>query len=197
MNDTIEQTLKVARNDWSRVLAFAWSNEDVLKELRKDPKETIKKLAGKADSAYQGVDNDTKTSALNIILQTEKDPNGSYRGYLPIPDPLEGLKNLTKKDLENLLQNGITGILRFDKKADLWAEELHTAWNEPNKLIDIRQDPVNNLIHARELSEDEFGIFPVPDRPRGLKELRIEQLEEFLSDQDNMEHLGGIFLVGS
>jgi len=191
------------RGNWSRVLAFAWLNSDVLIDLRKDPKNTIIKLAGETNSHYQNVDRGTEDAAKNIIVQTEQDGSEAYRGYLPIPDPLKGLENLDLEDdkleelLEELLLKGITGILKFDKKANLWKEELKAAWTSQEKLIQIRKDPLNILKYAKELSEDEFGIFPLPDLPSGLENLKIEELQNFLGDEDNMEHLGGIFLVGS
>ncbi len=191
----------LARLAWSRVLAFVWLNEKVLDELRKDPKETITQLAKGQDGKYKNiVDTETANQAKTIQDQTENDPTEPYRGYLPIPDPpLEEWKQLSSKDLAELLRGGITGILKFDDQPNLWADELLAAWNDPEKLIKIRQDPLGsgNLIHKEELLKSKYKILPVPDRPRGIDQLNVGQLESFLGDEDNMSHLGGIFLFGS
>lgn len=185
-----------ARLNWSRVLAFAWGNEQVLNDLRKDPKTTIIRLA---NSQYTNVDVDVDTAdaAETIREQTEQDPGESYRGYLPIPNPLGGLENLEQSKLQELLQNGLTGILRFDENAQLWSEELLAVWNDSDRLIQVRQHPLNNLIHTDTLQTSQYGILPIPDLPDGLKDLGIEELRSFLGDGDNMSYLGGIFLLGS
>ena len=185
------------RSDWSQILAYAWTQTDnsqnskVLDDLRKDPKETIIKLA-EGSSEYPNVD-EAKSAAESIRKQAETSPGEGYSGYLPIPDALESLANLDPESLAVLLRNGITGILQFNEQADLWAEELLRAWQDQAILIGIRQDPLKNLLHKDELRE----IFPLPDRPRGLDKLTIEDLGSFFDDEDNARHLSGIFLIGS
>jgi hypothetical protein len=196
--------LREVRANWSRVLAFAWLNQEVLEDLRRNPKQTITNLAmGGQYINLKGevkenldVDGDTAAAASTIERQAA-DPGESYRGYLPVPNAVGGLEGTTKENLAALLNNGITGILKFDDEAELWADELHAAWNDSDQLIKIRQDPSKNLRHAKELSNTRYGIFPIPDRPRGLEQLKIEQLQSFLGDQDHMEHIGGVFLLGS
>lgn len=188
--------LRVERGSWSQIIAFAWLHPNVLKELRKDPKNTIMKLAGKASPPYEDVDDQTKSAAGDIMYNAENDVSEGYRGYLPIPDSFEALENLGVDKLEQFLEHGITGILKFDQNANLWAEELDAAWTDRAKLIKIRQDPLKNLMHAEELSNSEFGIFPLPDRPSRLEKLNIEDLKGFIGENET-DHLGGIFLIGS
>ena len=190
------------RRDWSQILAYAWTqtdnsqNSQVLDNLRKDPKGTIIKLA-EGSSKYPNVDEDTRNAAKSIQVQADRSPSEGYSGYLPIPDPLESLTNSDSKNLAVLLRNGITGILQFEEQADLWAEELLRAWKDPEILIGIRQDPLNNLLHKDELLKNKYGVFPLPDRPRGLDKLTIEDLGSFFDDEDNARHISGIFLIGS
>ncbi|RCJ30327.1 hypothetical protein A6769_33855 [Nostoc punctiforme NIES-2108] len=190
---------RTTRASWSRVIAFAWLHPNVLKDLRKDPKNTIMKLAGEASPPYTGVDevdHYTKDSAVNIMNETDNDPLEPYRGYLPIPDPVRGLEKLDDSELEGLLEKGITGILKFDENAKLWKDELKAAWTNSAKLKAIRQDPLDNLIHKDELLKGDYGIFPLPDRPLSLQRLDINELETFIGE-GKMDHLGGIFLIGS
>ncbi|WP_036487458.1 hypothetical protein [Myxosarcina sp. GI1] len=197
--------LQQTRQDWSRVLAFAWKNLNVLKNLREDPKTIITELAKGKEGMYPDVDDYTADAANKIKSRTEEDPGESYRGYLPIPDnPFEEmLDKLNQSDLKTLLSKGIDGILKFDQEVDLWAEELLAAWKDRDKLIAIRQDPLKNLIHADQLQKSEYGILPIPDPPAVItskldtEELDIEDLQNLLGDEDNMSHLGGIFLFGS
>ncbi len=192
------------RANWSRVLAFVWLNQGVLEDLRQNPKQTITNLAmGGKYKNLKGevnvnldVDSATATAASVIKNQSDNDPEESYRGYLPIPDPLGGLEGITQANLAELLKNGITGILKFDDEADLWADELHAAWNDREQLKNIRQDPLMHLRHKDDLLKTTYGIFPVPDRPNVLEGKDIEKLSEFLGGE-TMSHLGGIFLFGS
>lgn len=186
------------RSDWSQILAYVWTQTDnsqnskVLDDLRKDPKGTIIKLA-EGSSEYPNIDKETNSAAKSIQEQAETSPGEGYSGYLPIPDALESLANLDPENLAVLLRNGITGILQFNEQANLWAEELLRAWQDQAILIGIRQDPLKNLLHKDEL----LKIFPLPDRPRGLDKLSIEDLGSFFDDEDNVRHLSGIFLIGS
>jgi hypothetical protein len=195
--------LREVRANWSRVLAFTWLHQEVLEDLRKNPKQTITNLATggkyknlKGEVTIIDVDSTTATAASVIKKQSDDDPGEAYRGYLPIPNPLGGLEGITQANLAALLKNGITGILKFDDKADLWADELHAAWNDPEKLKNIRLDPLTHLLHTDDLLKTTYGIFPVPDRPDALKDLGIEELSKFLGGE-RMSHLGGIFLLGS
>ncbi len=199
------------RLSWSQVLAFAWwsTEQDIAKptfldDLRQDPKIAINELAKGEEGKYKDIllkvsnENTRKSinSAANEIMQlAEQDPSDTYRGYLPIPKGSEvgALADLDRKKLTGLLEVGITGILKFNEQADLWADELVEAWKSQDRLIAVLQDPAKNLLHKDNLKP----IFPLPDLPRGLKELQIEQLQEFLGDEDHMQHLGGVFLIGS
>lgn len=176
-----------AKKAWARVCAFAWIREEVLKDLRKDPRGTIEKIA----RGENGADDETIQAATTIV-NLSRNPNDRYDGYLPIPDPVGGLDRLDKEELKALLQNGITGGFRFDEKAELWADALSQAWKDNNLLKEIRKDP-GKLPNADKLQESTYGIFPMPGLPRGLDDLKIEQLEDFLSDEDNARNLGGIF----
>lgn len=189
------------RSDWSQILAYAWTQTEqskVLEDLRKDPKGTIIELA-KASSKYPNVDDDTKSASKSIQEQAEQSPSEGYSGYLPIPDAPGKLAELSPKDLEVLIRNGITGILQFESQAKIWSEILHSAWNDPDRqlLNNIRKDPLTYLPRKDELLQDKYGIFPLPDRPRGLDKLTIDDLEDFFDDEDNVSHLSGIFLIGS
>jgi hypothetical protein len=195
--------LREVRANWSRVLAFTWLNQEVLKDLRKNPKQTITNLATggkyknlKGEVTVIDVDSTTEIAAGVIKKQSDDDPGEAYRGYLPIPDALGGLDKITPENLEELLKNGITGILKFDDRADLWAQELLAAWKDKEKLISIRKDPLKHLLHTDDLLKTTYGIFPVPDRPKALEGLEIGKLSEFLGGE-RMSHLGGIFLFGS
>lgn len=200
----VNANLREVRANWSRILAFAWLNQEVLEDLRKNPKQTIinlamggkyKNLKGEVNANLE-VDSSTATAASVIKNQADNDPEESYRGYLPIPNALGGLEGITQANLEVLLNNGIAGILKFDDKADLWADDLHAAWNDPEQLKNIRQDPLMHLRNKDELLKTTYGIFPVPDRPKVLEGKDIEKLSEFLGGEP-MSHLGGIFLFGS
>ena len=203
------------RSDWSRVIAFAWwsttePNTSVfIEDLRENPKTAIEQLARGKDGKYKDLlsnveDGDTRgaivNAALNIQQQANDDPTGDYRGFLPFPSRSEAgvLADLDDDKLADLLRKGIAGILEFDdpdnpEQAGLWAQELKEAWKDEEHLKEILQDPANKLINKENLK----NILPIPDRPRGLEELKIEKLQQFLADRDNMEHLGGVFLFGS
>ena len=198
--------LNEERGHWSRVIAFAWTYNEVLNDLRKDPKETIIELAkGKDSTKYQNVDDDnTAFAAGRIQIDAEDNPEEAYSGYLPLPNPLVGLECLDQSQLAALLRAGIDGILKFEAKADLWAEVLFKAWKDPKGLlVGIRKDPLQYLRKAitvkntQALQQSEYGILPIPNRPKSLEKFKIEDLREFLIDQDIMENLGGIFLFGS
>ncbi len=103
------------------------------------------------------------------------------------------IADLEAAQLADLLSKGIAGILEFEEDSELWADELLAAWKDEQQLIAVLQDPANKLIHKDKLS----SIFPMPDRPRGLETLEIEKLQSFFGDEDNMQHLGGIFLFAS
>lgn len=191
------------RSDWAQLLAYAWTESqypEVLIGLRQDPKGTIIELAKETDSKYQNVDEATQQAAKSIQDQADTSPGEDYSGYLAIPDAVANIDKLDQHDLEVLLRRGITGMLRFDLKADVWADVLLKAWNDSTLLTNIRKDPLAYLPRRDELLKDEFykyGIFPLPDRPRGLDKLEINKLESFLSDKDNVPHLSGIFLIAS
>lgn len=187
------------RSDWSQILAYAWTqteNSQVLTGLRTDPKGTIIEFA-KESGKYPDVDDDTKEAAKSIQEQAEQSPGEGYSGYLPIPDAPGKLAELSPQELEVLIRNGITGILQFKSKAEVWADVLHLVWNDSDLLNKVRQDPLTHLPRKDELLQDKYGIFPLPDRPRGLDRLTIDDLGNFFDDEDNVPHLSGIFLIGS
>ncbi len=192
--------MAASRSDWSQLQAYAWSqtsNLEVLNGLRKDPKGSILALAEGTSPKFPNIDSGTKQAAINIKTQAEVSPGENYSGFLPIPSPTGGLANLDLKDLTALIRNGLTGILRFDQKAELWADIFHQAWNDGELLRNIRKDPLQYLPHKDKLLADEYGIFPLTDLPKGLEQLSITNLENFLNDEDNVLHLSGIFLIGS
>lgn len=200
VNANIPDVQLFPRRDWAQLLAYAWtepSYPEVLTDLRKDPKGTVIELAEGSGSRYPNVDNDTQQAARSIQEQAESSPGENYSGYLPIPAPLGGLEGLAPKALEVLIRNGITGILQFDRQAEIWADVLRLVWNDQTLLSNVRIDPLAHLPHKEALLRDKYGIFPLPDRPRGLSELQIEKLGSFLSDEDNVAHLTGIFLIAS
>lgn len=179
---------------WSRVCAFAWKHkEEVLNDLRKDPKGTIEEIAKGQNGKYKA-DSDTAVQA-NTIIELSKTQTEKYSGYLPIPNPFGGLDKLDQQQMEELLLGGLTGAFKFDKEAKLWADALLQAWKDEELLQKIRRDPLGHLPHANELKDSEYGIFPVPDLPsvvaQNLEKLNIEQLYDFLVD-DNVRHIGGI-----
>ena len=179
---------------WARVCAFAWVQPEVLKDLRKDPKGTIEEIAKGKNGKYQA---DLATAGqAKTIIQLSENPTERYSGYLPIAYPFGGLEKSSPEELKELLQGGITGAFRFDESAELWADALHQAWTNEELLKEIRKEP-GKLPHANELKDKKYGIFPMPARPRGLDDLKIEQLENFLSDEDNIPNLGGIFPPGT
>lgn len=180
---------------WARVCAFAWVKTEVLQDLRKDPKGTIEEIAKGEDGKYKA-DSATAEQA-NTIIQLSEEATERYSGYLPIPFTFGGLEKRSSEELKELLLGGITGAFRFDEEADLWADVLHQAWNDDNLLKEIRKDPLGKLPRANELKDKEYGIFPMPEKPRGLEKLEIEELENFLSDEDNVPHLGGIMPPGT
>ena len=177
--------------NWSRVFAFAWKHQEVLTDLRKDPKGTIEEIAKGENGKYKA---DAKTAVQAGTIQSQsQNPIPNYSGYLPIPDTFAGLEKLSAEELKEFLLRGLTGVLRFDDQAELWADALHQAWTDQNLLIEIRKDPLGKLPHANQLQNTTYGIFPLPDRPKGLDKLEIDELEDFLSDQDDALHLAGIF----
>jgi hypothetical protein len=185
------------RANWSRVVAFAWMYPEVLADLRKNPKQTITDLAmGGQYKNLITIDSETQDAANIIKTQTDTDPEEPYRGYLPIPDAVGGLEKATPANLAALLKSGITGILKFDNQAELWADELLAAWEDPKQLKNVRQDPLQHLHHRDQLLETTYGVLPVPDRPKTLEDKDLGELTNFLKG-DIMTHLGGIFLFGS
>ncbi len=179
------------KNSWSRVCAFAWKKPEVLNDLRKDPKGTIEEIAKGENGKYKA--DPTTAGYANIISrQAQTDATEPYRGYLPIPYAVGGLEKLSPEELKGLLENGLTGVFRFDERSDLWAEALHQAWNNPELLIKIRKDPLGNLPQANELNNSQYGIFPMPDLPEDLKTLTIEQLES----TGAMTNVNGILPLG-
>jgi hypothetical protein len=185
---------------WSQILAYAWMTPAVLTDLKKDPKETVLELAKGTSGKYTTVDNDTKKAAETIKKQAATPIGGSYRGYLPIPLASEvgAIAHLGIFELTDLLKQGIAGILQFhdpsDKnQASLWAEELYEVWHDSDYLELVIQDPAKNLKNRTKLK----SLFPMPDRPKALKTLDIEQLHDFFGDQTDMPHLSGIFLFAS
>jgi hypothetical protein len=196
------------RNDWGKILAYAWSQATnstaVLTDLRKDPKTTITELAKGSGSKYQGVVKDTQDAAQHIIDQAEDFPGESYIGYVPVPQPTGGLEKLTEKDLEELISNGVTGLLHFDTHPKEWAKILLALWQDSDlsSLKSFQQDPLKFLkasfpAELNILLQSDYGIFPLPNRPRGLDNLEIKDLDRFLTDEDNAKHLSGIFLIGT
>jgi hypothetical protein len=200
MSDLLSQgKASFSRNDWSQILADAWNpdNSKILNDLRKDPKGTIVELAKETGGKYPQVAGATRTAAKNIQVQAETSPGEGYSGYLPIPQPTGGVEKLDLKDLEALIRNGLTGILQFDRQADIWAKEFYAAWRDRTLLDNIRRDPLQHLQYKDELLKDKYGVFPLPDRPRGLDKLTIDDLGQFLNDETNVSHISGIFLIGS
>lgn len=195
------QPQPLARADWAQLFAFAWLHSgSVLQELRKDPKKAIIELANGTIPS----DPDTQGAAKIIQNLADNTPMETYSGYLPIPRcPLEDRSKLSEKDLQDLLQVGLDGVLKFNVKGDLWAKVLLAAWNDDNTLKAIRQDPLEGLkrvlteAEVKELQDSTYGILPLPDRANGLGNLKMEELVDFLGDEQNAEHLGGIFLVAT
>jgi hypothetical protein len=199
------------RNDWGKILAYAWSQPSqaskpsaVLTDLRKDPKTTMKELAKGSSSKYQGVVKDTQDAAQHIIDQAKALAGESYIGYVPVPQATGGLEKLTEKKLEELISNGLTGLLQFDTNPKEWAKILLALWKDSDlsSLKSFQQDPLKFLkasfpAELKTLLESEYGIFPLPNRPRGLSKLDIKDLDRFLTDEDNAKHLSGIFLIGT
>jgi hypothetical protein len=196
------------RNDWGKILAYAWSQPSqpavVLTDLRKDPKATIKELAKGSSSKYQGVVKDTQDAAQHVIDQSKSAPGDSYIGYVPIPRPTGGLEKLTEEQLTRLISNGLTGLLKFDTQPKEWAKILLALWQDADlsSLKSFQKDPLKFLkasfpAELKILLESDYGIFPLPDRPRGLSKLDIKDLDRFLTDEDNAKHLSGIFLIGT
>lgn len=196
------------RNDWGKILAYAWSQAPstaaVLNDLRKDPKATIEDLAKGAGSKYQGVIKDTQDAAQHIIDQAKDFPGESYIGYVPVPEPTGGLEKLTEEQLTELISNGLTGLLQFDTQPEEWAKILLALWKDQDlsSLKSFQQDPLKFLqasfpTELNVLLASEYGIFPLPNRPRGLDKLDVQELDRFLTDEDNAKHLSGIFLIGT
>ena len=91
------------------------------------------------------------------------------------------------------LAEGSSEYPNVDEDTKSAAKSIQEQAETSPELNGIRQDPLNNLLHQDEL----LKIFPLPDRPRGLDRLTIEDLESFFDDEDNARHLSGIFLIGS
>lgn len=200
-----QNVLRIARrNDWALIIAFAWTHSEVLNDLRKDPKSTIKELTKGESSKYPRVGNEIANeianAAKNIEAQAEESPLEDYSGYLPIPQAPEGLENLETEVLKNLIgAGGLTGTLQCDRHPEEWAKIFEFAWSHQDNLKNIRQDPLTFLPQKErdKLLQTKYGILPLSDRPRGLNQLEIRDLESFLDDRDNMENIGGLFLVAS
>jgi hypothetical protein len=199
------------RNDWGKILAYAWSQPSqgvqppqVLDDLRKDPKATVQEIAKGANSRYQTVVQDAQEAAQHIIDQVADFPGESYIGYVPVPEPTGGLETLTEEQLEELISNGLTGLLQFDAQPKEWAKILGALWKDGSlaSLKNFQQNPLEFLrasfpAELETLLQSEYGIFPLPNRPRGLEAMEIENLDRFLTDEDNAKHLSGIFLIGT
>ncbi len=107
------------RNAWARVFAHAWRNEKLLRKLNKDPRKTIRHLAGiEKDEQWAGdlvapESIQLLTEASNTIHLYVEDEN-SEEGYLalpPLPDSLKG--NLSEDQLyQYASQDGLYGLLR-------------------------------------------------------------------------------------
>ena len=178
---------------WSRICAFAWiqtrNGSNVLQNLRQDPKNALAEIAKGSEGKYNA-DSDTANRA-QVIIDFSQDPEATYSGYLPIPQAMGGLGELSEENLRVLLQAGITGTLRFDDQAQLWAKVFHAAWQDPQLLNAIRQDPLANLpkvngLNLEELQNSKYGILPMADLSSGLSELTIEQLENIGIETDNI-----------
>lgn len=195
------------RNDWGKILAYAWSQppaSPVLKDLRKDPKATVEELAKGASGRYQPVVPDAQAAAQHIMEQVANFPGESYIGYVPVPEPTGGLETLAEEQLAELISNGLTGLLHFDEQPKEWAKILGALWKDRSldSLKKFQQNPLEFLQTAfptelATLLASDYGIFPLPNRPRGLANVGIEDLDRFLTDEDNAKHLSGIFLIGS
>ena len=182
---------------WSRICAFAWiqtrNGSNVLQNLRQDPKNAITEIAKGTQGKYNA-DSDTANRA-QVIIDFSQDPEATYSGYLPIPQAVEGLGELSEENLSVLLQAGITGTLRFDDQPQQWAKVFHAAWQDPELLNAIRKDPLTNLpkvngLNLQQLQNSKYGILPMPDMVSGLSEATIEQIESIGFETDN---LAGIF----
>ena len=200
------------RMPWARIWALAWLESDkanLLEDIRKDPKSTITQLKEGTKGEYKELlESLNDTERVNQIIQAADEiirNAGSleeYTGFLPIPSNPFGKFDLKEDDIKNLLRSGLEGILRFDDQADVWAEVLFAAWGDQdsNLLKDIRQDPEKGLKsilgeqQVKELQESKYGILPLPDKPDGLDK-DIEKLTDFLGDEDNADHIGGIFAL--
>ncbi len=189
------------RQEWAKVIAFAWTHSETLTELRKDPKRTIEELAtGKNGRYHNVVDDDTETAAKSIILRINDNPQEDYVGYLPLPKPPEGLADLDTQVLKNLIAaGGLAGILQCDRSPEEWAEVMKFAWSSNDNFVNIRKDPLKFLPEKTKdkLLQTDYGILPLPALPRGLNDLKVGQLISFLTDKDNVSNLGGVFLLGS
>ena len=186
---------------WSRVCAFAWTQttngSNVLQNLRQDPKNTVTELAKGTHGKYNA-DSDTANRA-QVIIDFSQDPEATYSGYLPIPQAMGGLGELSEENLRVLLQAGITGTMRFDDQPQEWAKVFHAAWKDPELLNAIRKDPLTNLprvngLNLQELQKSKYGILPFPDLSSGLSEVTVEQLENINFES---HHAGGIVPFGS
>ena len=176
---------------WARICSFAWVQErngcQVLENLRQDPKNTIIKIRNRE----YNTDSQTAEQAGVIVDFSDKNPDAPYSGYLPIPSAVGGLDKLSEKDLSILFQAGITGVLRFDDKAEQWAKIFQAAWEDAGLLKAIRQDPLANLprvggLNLEELQNSKYGILPIPDMPSSMSDDTIEKLENIAFNLDNL-----------
>lgn len=187
---------------WSRNCGFIWtqtrSGSNVLQKLRQDPKNTIMEIARGTEGEYNA-DPETANSAQIIIDFSSEDSEATYSGYLPIPEAVGELNGVSEENLRILFRNGITGVLRFDDKAELWAKVFHAAWQDPELLNGIRKDPLANLpkvegLNLEELQNSKYGILPVPDMPSAMSDDTIEKIASIGFEMDN---LGGIIPLAS
>ena len=88
------------QDQWARLIAFAWTNQGVLDNLREDPKKEILRL-----QALPSTDPDFPGDISNL----------GESGFFTLPPLPEGLENLNKAELEEFLSqnSGIFGIMQF------------------------------------------------------------------------------------
>ena len=180
-----------SRDTWCPIIALAWMDSLVLTNLRKDPKLTIEQLATSGNS-------NVAAAAQRIATSTRDIPLENYSGYLPLPKCPDGLTTLDQEALKNLIgTGGISGVLQCDRNPEVWADVLKFAWSEEENLRNIRQDPLKYLPEKdkNKLLQTDYGILPVPKRPKGLDSLSMEQLTDFLGDRDATEFITGIWLM--
>lgn len=196
------------RSAWAKIWALAWLDtpeNNLLEDLRRDPKSTIEELKKGANGKYQkllnAIDGSSDITAAAQRIIEKADDREPYAGFLPIPfNPFLAVE-LKQENIENLLEAGLEGILKFDDKAEIWAKVLFKAWEDEEKFLEIRKDPVKGLQgilteeEFRELQDSTYGLLPLPGRPKGFDPTNLALLGEFLDDQENADHIGGIFAV--